>query len=194
MASAGAVQQVNGPNVLTAIRIVVVPVFGWMLLAHGDQNGWRIATTVVFALAILTDLVDGWWARRYNLVTDFGKIADPIADKALTGMAFVGLSILGELHWAITILILIREWGITVMRMVLLHRGVVLAASKGGKLKTVLQSVALVLFLWPFAAYTWGAPTLAHLGDLLSWVVMLAATAVTVITGLDYVRANLGRR
>ena len=155
MASA-AVQQINGPNVLTAIRIVVVPVFGWMLLAHGDQSGWRIATTVVFALAILTDLVDGWWARRYNLVTDFGKIADPIADKALTGMAFVGLSILGELHWAITILILVREWGITLMRMVLLRRGVVLAASKGGKLKTVLQAVALVLFLWPFAVYTWG--------------------------------------
>lgn len=184
--------QVNGPNILTTLRIVLVPLFGWMLLAHGFEPGWRMLTTGLFALAIATDFVDGWWARKYNLVSDFGKIADPIADKALTGMAFVGLSILGELPWLITILILVREWGITVFRMVLLRRGVVLAASRGGKIKTVLQSVALILFLWPFAVYAWGTvPTAAQLPDVLSWIVMILATIQTVVTGIQYVVDNL---
>ncbi|MDO5683429.1 MAG: CDP-diacylglycerol--glycerol-3-phosphate 3-phosphatidyltransferase, partial [Propionibacteriaceae bacterium] len=179
----------NGPNVLTTLRLVIVPVFAWMLLAHGQDTDWRIATTIVFTIAILTDLVDGWWARRANLVTNFGKIADPIADKAITGMAFVGLSILGELPWAVTIIILVREWGITLMRFLLLRRGVVLAANKGGKLKTVLQAVALILYLLPLPGYVWGTPfTLSALPEVISWVVMAIATIVTVVTGVDYVR------
>ncbi len=183
--------QLNGPNVLTALRIVLVPLFGWMLLAHSAEPGWRMLTTLMFAVAIATDFVDGWWARKYNLVTDFGKIADPIADKALTGMAFVGLSIIGELPWLITILILVREWGITVFRMVLLRRGVVLAASKGGKIKTVLQSVALILFLWPLTPWTWGVPSVAQIPDVLSWIVMILATIQTVVTGIQYIVDNL---
>lgn len=182
----------NGPNVLTALRIVLVPLFAWLLFAHPDEANWRYATTAVFVVAICTDFVDGWWARKYNLVTSFGKIADPIADKALTGMAFVGLSIIGELWWWITIVILVREWGITLMRFLLLRRGVVLAASKGGKMKTVTQAVALGLFLLPLPAYHWGdLITLTVVPDLFSWVVMLLALASTVITGIDYVRANL---
>lgn len=188
-AEQAAPSSLNGPNVLTTIRLVLVPVFAWMLLAHGDDVGWRIATTIVFTVAILTDLVDGWWARRANLVTNFGKIADPIADKAITGMAFVGLSILGELPWAVTIIILVREWGITLMRFLLLRRGVVLAANKGGKLKTVTQAVALILFLMPLPGYVWGTPfTLTALPEVISWLVMAIALIVTVTTGIDYVR------
>lgn len=184
------VPAVNGPNVLTTLRLVMVPVFAWMLLAHGEDAGWRIATTVVFALALLTDLIDGWWARKANLVTDFGKIADPIADKAITGMAFVGLSILGELPWLVTVIVLVREWGITLLRFLLLRRGVVLAANKGGKLKTVTQTIALILFLLPLQGYLWGTPlTLATIPEVVSWLVMAVAVTVTVVSGVDYVRA-----
>lgn len=184
------VSAVNGPNVLTTLRLVLVPVFAWMLLAHGDDVGWRIATTAVFAVALLTDLIDGWWARKANLVTDFGKIADPIADKAITGMAFVGLSILGELPWLVTVVVLVREWGITLLRFVLLRRGVVLAANKGGKLKTVTQTIALILFLLPLPGYVWGTPlTPAVVPELVSWLVMAAAVIVTVVSGIDYLRA-----
>jgi CDP-diacylglycerol--glycerol-3-phosphate 3-phosphatidyltransferase len=167
----------NVPNALTALRIVLVPVFAWMLLAHPDEAGWRVATAAVFLVAILTDSLDGYLARKHNLITRFGKLADPIADKALTGMAFIGLSLVGELWWWLTILMLVREWGITVMRFVVLRYGV-MAAGRGGKLKTVLQSVAVMMYLLPL-------PGWAH---AVAVVVMLVALLVTVVTGLDYVR------
>ncbi|WP_375426426.1 CDP-diacylglycerol--glycerol-3-phosphate 3-phosphatidyltransferase [uncultured Friedmanniella sp.] len=167
----------NVPNALTALRIVLVPVFAWMLLAHPDASGWRVATAAVFLGAILTDSLDGHLARKYHLVTRFGKLADPIADKALTGMAFIGLSVIGELWWWVTVVILVREWGITAMRFVVLRYGV-MAAGRGGKVKTVLQAVALILYLLPL-------PGWAH---LVAQVVMAAAFVVTVVTGLDYVR------
>lgn len=170
----------NVPNILTMVRIVLVPVFGWMLLAHPHEQGWRWATTGVFTIAILTDLVDGHIARKYNLVTDFGKLWDPVADKALTGMAFIGLSILGELPWWITIVILVREWGITALRAAIVQYGV-MAANRGGKLKTVTQSLALILFL------LW-LPSLPTAIDWLAWILMYAALALTVLTGLDYIR------
>ena len=167
----------NVPNALTTFRLVLVPLFAWMLLAHPDETGWRLATTAVFAVAIGTDFVDGYLARKHDIVTAFGKLADPIADKALTGMAFIGLSVLGELWWWVTIVILVREWGITALRFVMLRYGV-MAAGRGGKIKTVLQSVALILYLLPLPG--WAVP--------LAWVVMAAAFLVTVVTGLDYVR------
>ena len=167
----------NVPNALTALRIVLVPVFGWMLLAHPDDVGWRVGTAAVFLGAILTDTLDGHLARKHNLITRLGKLADPIADKALTGMAFVGLSVIGELWWWVTVVMLVREWGITVMRFVVLRYGV-MAAGRGGKLKTVLQAVAIMLYLLPL-------PGWAH---VVAVVVMLVALAVTVLTGLDYVR------
>lgn len=170
----------NVPNALTVLRIVLVPVFGWLLLSHPDQLSWRLGATAVFIVAILTDLFDGRIARKYNLITRFGKLWDPVADKALTGMAFVGLSILGELPWWITIVILVREWGITLLRVAVLKYGV-MAANRGGKLKTVMQSVALILFL----------PGLAFLPTVVQWVAwgtMWLALALTVVTGLDYVR------
>jgi CDP-diacylglycerol---glycerol-3-phosphate 3-phosphatidyltransferase len=167
----------NVPNALTAFRLALVPVFAWMLLAHPNDPGWRLATTAVFALAIATDSLDGHLARKHNIVTRFGKLADPIADKALTGMAFIGLSILGELWWWVTIVILVREWGITLMRFVMLRYGV-MAAGRGGKIKTVLQAVALLLYLLPLPG--WAEP--------IAIIVMAAAFVVTVVTGIDYVR------
>ena len=175
----------NLPNALTAFRCVLVPVFAWMLLAHPHEFGWRVATTVVFAAAILTDSIDGHLARKYNIVTKFGKLADPIADKALTGMAFIGLSIIGELPWWVTIVILAREWGITVMRFYMLRYGV-MAANRGGKIKTVLQSVALVLYLLPL-------PTSGPL-HWFAVIVMGAAFVFTVVTGLDYIREAIKLR
>lgn len=166
----------NVPNALTVLRLVMVPVFAWMLLSHPDDAWWRWWTTVVFAAAIFTDSLDGYLARKNNIVTSFGKLADPIADKALTGMALIGLSIIGELWWWVTIVILVREWGITIMRFVVLRYGV-MAANRGGKIKTVLQAVALILYLLPLPE--WAHP--------IAWIVMAAAFLMTVITGLDYV-------
>lgn len=170
----------NLPNVLTTVRVILVPVFGWMLLAHPHEQDWRIATTVVFCLAVATDFVDGRVARKYGLVTDFGKLWDPIADKAMTGMAFVGLSILGELSWWITGIILFRELGITVLRQVIKKYGI-MAANRGGKAKTATQSLALTLYLLWLSAL----PTPIR---WFAWFVMGAALVLTVVTGLDYLR------
>jgi CDP-diacylglycerol--glycerol-3-phosphate 3-phosphatidyltransferase len=136
----------NLPNALTAFRIVLVPIFAWMLLAHPQQPWWRFGTAVIFSVAILTDTLDGYLARKHNIITRFGKLADPIADKALTGMAFIGLSIIDELPWWVTITILVREWGITIMRFVVLRYGV-MAAGRGGKVKTVTQAIAVIMYL-----------------------------------------------
>jgi CDP-diacylglycerol--glycerol-3-phosphate 3-phosphatidyltransferase len=178
----------NVPNALTVLRLVMVPVFAWALLAHPDSIGWRVASTAIFVVAIFTDFVDGKVARKYDLVTSFGKLADPIADKALTGMAFIGLSVLGELPWWITIVILVREWGITVLRFVVIRYGVI-AADRGGKAKTVLQAVALTLFLLPFRMVD-GLAWVHTVG----WVVMVAALVLTVLTGANYVRSALRLR
>lgn len=167
----------NVANALTVSRIALVPLFGWCLLQDGgDSAGWRVASAAVFALAVLTDRIDGDVARRYGLVTDFGKIADPIADKALVGAALVGLSLIGELPWWITAIVGVREVGITLLRFVVIRHGV-MPASRGGKLKTVLQALAITLYLLPTpVAWQWPA-------DL----VMGAAVLVTVVTGVDYV-------
>lgn len=178
----------NVPNALTVLRLVMVPVFAWALLAHPDSVGWRVTSTVIFVVAILTDFVDGHLARRFDLVTSFGKLADPIADKALTGMAFIGLSVLGELWWWVTIVILVREWGITVLRFVVIRYGVI-AADRGGKAKTVLQSVALTLYLLPFLML----PGLAWI-HVVAQVLMAAALVLTVLTGANYVRSALRLR
>ncbi len=170
----------NVPNVLTGIRMVMVPIFAWMLLSHPHDQHWRWATTAVFAVAILTDFVDGKVARKYNLVTNFGKLWDPIADKALTGMAFVGLSILGELQWWITIIILVREWGITLLRFAIMKYGI-MAANRGGKAKTLMQSLAL------FGYLLW-LPPMPSAIQWFFWICMGIAFALTVVTGLDYLR------
>ena len=170
----------NVPNVLTAVRMVLVPVFAWVLLAYPQDPTMRWVATAIFVIAIATDAIDGNIARKYNLVTDFGKLWDPIADKALTGMAFVGLSILGELPWWITIIILVREWGITILRWAIMRYGV-MAANRGGKLKTVMQSVALIMFL-P------GLQFMPAVWDWIAWAAMIICFILTVLTGLDYLR------
>lgn len=174
----------NLPNALTALRIVMVPFFVWFLVAGGthgqDYMGMRWAAVVTFGLAMLTDKLDGDIARARNLITSFGKIADPIADKLLTGAAFVVLSMLGELWWWVTIVILVREWGITVMRFVVIRYGV-MAASKGGKTKTVLQTAALIALLLPLA------PFVGQWWLWFAWVLTALALLATVITGIDYV-------
>jgi CDP-diacylglycerol--glycerol-3-phosphate 3-phosphatidyltransferase len=184
----------NLPNALTTLRIVMVPFFGWALLVDGGQSvTWRVVAWVLFVTAMITDKVDGDIARSRNLVTDFGKIADPIADKALTGMAFVGLSVIGDLWWWVTVLVLVREWGITLLRVWVIRYGV-MAAGRGGKLKTVLQSVALGFFVLPIRILQddWGVA-----GDVL-WdaavLLMAAAVALTLVTGADYVVKALAVR
>ena len=167
----------NVANALTAVRLLLVPLFGWLLLAEGgDDPLLRSLAAAVFALAVLTDRVDGELARRRGLVTDVGKIADPIADKALMGMALVGLSVLGELAWWVTVVVLVREIGITLLRFVVLRHGV-MPAGRGGKAKTALQALAVTLYLLPLPA-AWRPVALVTMG---------LAVAVTVLTGLDYV-------
>lgn len=180
MTEAAKVSNWNVPNVLTAVRMVLVPVFAWVLLSYPDDPTMRWVATGIFVVAIATDALDGNIARKYNLVTNFGKLWDPIADKALTGMAFVGLSILGELPWWITIIILVREWGITILRWAIMKYGV-MAANRGGKLKTVMQSVALIMFLpgLQFMPAPWG---------WVAWAAMILCFVLTVLTGLDYLR------
>lgn len=167
----------NIANILTILRIVLVPVFLVALFVDGGHStGWRIAATSIFAIAALTDWVDGQLARKHGLVTDFGKMADPIADKALIGAALVGLSLLGDLSWWVTGIIAARELGITLMRFAVLRHGVI-PAGRGGKLKTLVQSVAIGFYLAPLPDGF--APVSATL--------MGFAVVLTVATGLDYV-------
>jgi CDP-diacylglycerol--glycerol-3-phosphate 3-phosphatidyltransferase len=173
----------NLPNIITVVRILLAPLFFWMLLADNGADGpLRWWAAVLFIVAIATDGVDGAIARRYNLVTDLGKLLDPIADKILTGAALIGLSILLELPWWVTVLILVREIGITVFRFAMLSDRVI-PASRGGKLKTIMQSVAISLALLPL----W-----LLFGDWIHWVntvTMAAALVLTVYTGIEYLVA-----
>jgi CDP-diacylglycerol--glycerol-3-phosphate 3-phosphatidyltransferase len=173
----------NLPNAITVVRILMAPLFFWLLLADAGADGpMRWWAAVVFVVAISTDGLDGWLARSRGLVTDLGKILDPIADKLLTSGALVCLSILGELWWWVTIVIVVREVGITVWRFIELGRGTVVPASSGGKLKTLMQSIAITLAL---------APLWTIVGDWIFWVnwtAMAIALALTVWSGLLYVR------
>jgi CDP-diacylglycerol--glycerol-3-phosphate 3-phosphatidyltransferase len=174
----------NPANVLTAARIVLVPVFvAFVVTSDMTDSGWRILACLTFCVASATDFADGWIARRYELVTSFGKVADPIADKALTGSALVLLSAYDRLSWWVTGLILIREWGVTALRFWVIRYGVI-PASRGGKLKTALQIGAIAFFLWP----------VPEPFDLVGTGLMVAALIVTVVTGVDYVLQALRLR
>lgn len=172
------------PNAITIARILVAPAFLGMLLADaGTDGGLRWWAAVLFIVAIGTDGIDGYIARRHNIVTDLGKILDPIADKVLTGVAFVGLSILMELPWWITVIVLAREVGITVYRFIVINNHV-LAAAWMGKLKTLMQGIALSLALLPL----WTV-----LGDWIFWVngvTMTLAVLLTLASGVDYVQSE----
>ena len=174
----------NIANGLTVLRLLLVPVFGALLLTGEEKGiGWRIGAALTFAFASFTDRVDGQLARRHNLVTSFGTVADPIADKALIGTALVALSVLGELPWWLTAGVLAREVGVTGLRFWVIRHGVI-PASRGGKVKTVLQVVAIGLYVLPLTGW---------LASGRAWV-MAAAVIVTMVTGADYVLRALRLR
>ena len=183
-AASGPPRNLNVANGLTGLRLLAVPIFAWLLLHDGGNDvGWRLSAAVAFLAAILTDLLDGLLARQRNLVTDIGKIADPIADKALVGAALIGLSILDEVPWWITIVILARELLVTVLRLAFVRRSVH-PAGRGGKIKTVVQAVAIVACVLP----------LPHWWDLPRGVLIGLALVLTVATGIDYALDGLRRR
>jgi CDP-diacylglycerol--glycerol-3-phosphate 3-phosphatidyltransferase len=179
----------NVPNALTTLRILMVPFFGYALLQDGgDSVTWRCIAAAIFIAGMITDKVDGDLARKHNLITDFGKIADPIADKAMTGMAFIGLSLVGEVWWAVTIVVLLREWSVTLLRLSILKQ-VVVAAAWSGKVKTVLQAVALSTLCLPLRQVT-GEPwdTLGNVIFYAAQVVLAGAVAVTMWSGYEFFR------
>ncbi|MGW6913565.1 CDP-diacylglycerol--glycerol-3-phosphate 3-phosphatidyltransferase [Kitasatospora sp. NPDC054939] len=174
----------NIANMLTMLRLLLVPVFVALLFADGGHNPkWRAVAWASFAIAMITDLFDGELARRKGLVTDFGKIADPIADKAIMGSALIGLSVLGDLPWWVTVVILARELGITLMRFWVIRYGVI-PASRGGKLKTLTQGIAVGMYVLELTG--WLATARA--------VLMAVAVLLTVGTALDYVNQALRLR
>ncbi|MFF2547557.1 CDP-diacylglycerol--glycerol-3-phosphate 3-phosphatidyltransferase [Kitasatospora sp. NPDC058063] len=174
----------NIANVLTMVRVLLVPVFVALLFADDGHNPkWRAVAWAAFAIAMITDLFDGELARRKGLVTDFGKIADPIADKAIMGSALIGLSVLGDLPWWVTVVILARELGITLMRFWVIRYGVI-PASRGGKLKTLTQGTAVGMYVLPLTG--WLATGRA--------VLMGLAVVLTVGTALDYIGQALRLR
>ncbi|EGD44125.1 CDP-diacylglycerol--glycerol-3-phosphate 3-phosphatidyltransferase [Nocardioidaceae bacterium Broad-1] len=181
----------NIPNALTTLRILAVPFFAWALLADGGDNPTlRWIAFVIFALAMITDKIDGDLARKHNLITDFGKIADPIADKAVTGMAFIGLSIVGDIWWWVTVIVLLREWSVTLLRLSVLKK-IVIAADQLGKIKTTVQAVALGGLLLPLPH---GSAHGGAFGDALVWellfyafqICLAVAVALTMWSGFQF--------
>ncbi len=185
----------NLPNILTALRIVLVPFFGWALLQDGgDSITWRLVAFAIFVGAMITDKIDGDLARKHDLVTNFGKIADPIADKAITGMAFIGLSLVGDIWWWVTVVVLLREWSVTLLRLSVLKH-VVIPASGSGKLKTVLQAVALSGLILPLPhagpAHDGAFDQFGLVGQVLFYAAQLAlagAVAMTLWSGWEFFR------
>jgi len=172
----------NIANALTISRMALVPLFAWLLLyGDGQLTSYRLFAFGVFVVASATDRVDGYLARSRGIVTDFGKVSDPIADKALMGMALIGLSIIDLLPWWVTIVVLVREVGVTALRFVVIRHGV-MPASRGGKVKTALQATAIMLYVLPLDAFP-----LSGFWQAIAVVVMSLAVIVTVGTGADYV-------
>ena len=182
----GDTRLLNIPNALTAFRVLCVPLMAYLLFADERQRGGpRALAALVLVLASITAPLDGAIARRRGQVTTFGKIADPIADKALTGVALISLSVMGDLAWWITVVILVRELGVTALRVWVIRHGVI-PASRGGKAKTLAQTIAITMYLVDLPAISWWVP--------LSQVAMGVAVALTLVTGLDYVRHALRLR
>ena len=188
----------NLPNALTTLRIVLVPFFGAALLMDsGDSIGWRLTAFAIFVVAMITDKIDGDIARSRGLITDFGKIADPIADKAMTGMAFVGLAVIFESPWwwAVTIVVLVREWSVTLLRLSILKK-LVVAADSLGKLKTTFQVIGLSGLVLPFRD-----PDLPGWmqtpGEVLYWasvVLTMFAVVLTIVSGAQFFLGVWGQR
>ena len=178
----------NAANALTVVRLVLVPVFLAMVVtSQMTDHDWRIGACLAFCVASATDFVDGWIARKWQLVTSFGKIADPIADKAITGMAFIGLSIVGDIWWWVTILVLAREWSVTLLRLSVL-RDVVMPASQLGKIKTTLQAVALSGLCLPLRQVEGSLDLVGEILFYASQVMLAGAVAMTLWSGYEFYR------
>lgn len=180
----------NLPNALTTLRIVLVPFYGWALLYDGgDSVTWRTVAWAIFFVAMVTDKVDGDIARARNLVTDFGKIADPIADKAITGMAFIGLSIIMDTWWmwTITVVVLVREWAVTILRLSVL-KAVVIAAAQSGKWKTVAQALALGLLSLPLLEVDGWLDVPGEVTYAVAIVLLVVAFVLTLWSGYEFFR------
>src|SRR5687768_10691054 len=189
------VSNLNIANVLTMLRIAIVPFFGWALLHDGgDSVTWRWVAFALFVIAMITDKVDGDLARKHGLITDFGKIADPIADKAITGMALIGLSVVGDIWWWVTIVVLVREWSVTLLRLSVLKQ-VVIPAAMSGKIKTTFQAIALSGLMLPLphgnahggAFDAWGG--FGEVLFYLSQVFLAGAVIMTMWSGYEFFRA-----
>ncbi len=176
----------NIANILTMVRCAMVPLFVVLAVLYAESVGGRLVITAVFVLAMITDFLDGYLARSRNLITDFGKIVDPIADKAMTGAAFVMLSVWEYIPWWMTILILVREFGITIMRFTILKYGA-LPANMAGKAKTMMQSIAITFCLLPFEL--WWSPA-----RWIGWSLVLLAVVLTVWSGLVNLKDGLRLR
>ncbi len=191
--AAKAVSNWNVPNALTTLRIVMVPFFGWALLHDGGSDlTWRWIAYALFVIAMITDKVDGDLARKHNLVTDFGKIADPIADKAITGMAFIGLAVIHDflpawLWWTVTILVLVREWSVTFARLSI-AKDVVMPAKRSGKVKTTFQALALGGFVAPFGLLEGSLETPGLVLWWLATVCLAGAVVLTMTSGFEFAR------
>lgn len=188
----------NVPNALTLLRIVMVPFFAWALLVDGGADTtWRWVAFGLFAAAMATDKIDGDLARKHGLVTDFGKIADPIADKAITGMAFVGLAVVADflpawLWWTVAVVVLAREWSVTFARLSI-AKDVVMPAKQSGKVKTTLQGLALGGFVAPFGLYD-GAWSWLVLFWWASAIALAGAVVLTLTSGAEFARDVVAHR
>ncbi|MDF9717581.1 CDP-diacylglycerol--glycerol-3-phosphate 3-phosphatidyltransferase [Nocardioides sp. ChNu-153] len=188
------VSNYNLPNALTTLRIVLVPFFGWALLVDGgDSVLWRTVAWAIFFVAMVTDKVDGDLARARNMVTDFGKIADPIADKAITGMAFVGLAIVGDIWWWVAIVVLVREWSVTLLRLSVAKQ-VVIAAARSGKIKTVLQAFALGLLALPLRQVDGWLDVPGEVVFHAAQALLAAAVVMTLWSGYEFFRDLVKQR
>ena len=169
----------NLPNKLTILRMIMVPFFVAVLLARpfGDASDW--AALVIFIAASITDMLDGQIARRCNLITDFGKFMDPLADKVLTCSGMICLVALGRIPAWVVCIIVGREFTISGFRLVAAEKGVVIAASWWGKFKTVFQMIMVILMIANIPAL-----------ELLTQIVMWAAVILTVISLVDYIWKN----
>jgi len=180
----------NLPNALTTLRIIMVPFYGWALLVDGgDSITWRTVAWGIFFVAMVTDKIDGDIARARNLVTDFGKIADPIADKAITGMAFVGLAIIIDTWWmwTITIVVLVREWAVTLLRLSIL-KSVVIAAAQSGKWKTTAQALALGFLTLPLLEVDGWLDVPGEVTYVVALVFLGVAFVLTIWSGYEFFR------
>ena len=170
----------NLPNKLTILRVIMIPFFVFFLLCQGGENdAFRMIAVVLFIAASLTDLLDGKIARKYNMVTNFGKFIDPLADKLLVCSALICLIELGQLPAWMVIIIISREFIISGFRLVASDNGVVIAASYCGKFKTTFQMIAVILLILDI-------PALSLVTTLCVWV----ALALTIISLVDYIAKN----